>query len=123
MGVIDFNPSSDVGVLYLTEADLVGGYNYKGKLLKFSKVLLKIFFWDGVRCFLILPFSMLQILETKRNFCFSFSTLTYSLLRLTSSNFLLSCHRGLLQRAHGSSCVMVETYKIKSIIFFYILYL
>jgi len=40
MGVIDFNPSSDVGVLYLTEADLVGGYNYKGKLLKFSKVLL-----------------------------------------------------------------------------------
>lgn len=37
MGVIDFHPSSDVGVLYLTEADLVGGYNYKGKLLKFSK--------------------------------------------------------------------------------------
>lgn len=39
MGVIDFHPSPDVGVLYLTEADLVGGYNYKGKLLKFAKVL------------------------------------------------------------------------------------
>ena len=38
MGVIDFHPSSDVGVLYLTEADLVGGYSYKGKLLKFAKV-------------------------------------------------------------------------------------
>ena len=43
MGVIDFHPSSDVGVLYLTEADLVGGYNYKGKLLKFSKVLYNCF--------------------------------------------------------------------------------
>lgn len=39
MGVTDFNPSSDVGVVYLTEADLVGGYSYKGKLLKFAKVL------------------------------------------------------------------------------------
>ena len=38
MGVVDFNPSSDVGVVYLSEADLVGGYNYKEKLLKFGKV-------------------------------------------------------------------------------------
>ncbi|RMX51316.1 hypothetical protein pdam_00004680 [Pocillopora damicornis] len=37
MGVVDFNPSSDVGVVYLSEADLVGGYNYKEKLLKFGK--------------------------------------------------------------------------------------
>lgn len=37
MGVVDFNPSSDVGVVYLSEADLVGGYTYKGKLLKFAK--------------------------------------------------------------------------------------
>ncbi|KAL9975968.1 hypothetical protein ACROYT_G013196 [Oculina patagonica] len=37
MGVTDFNPSSDVGVVYLTEADLVDGYSYKGKLLKFAK--------------------------------------------------------------------------------------
>lgn len=38
MGVIDFQPSSDVVVLYLTEADLVGGYSYKGRLFKFAKV-------------------------------------------------------------------------------------
>jgi len=38
MGVIDFKPSSDVGVLFLTEADLVGGYSYKDRLLKFAKV-------------------------------------------------------------------------------------
>ena len=38
MGVVDFNSSSDVGVVYLSEADLVGGYNYKEKLLKFGKV-------------------------------------------------------------------------------------
>ena len=39
MGVIDFHPSSDVAVVYLTEADLVGGYTYKSKLLNFAKVL------------------------------------------------------------------------------------
>lgn len=39
MGVIDFNLLLDVGVLYFIEVDLVGGYNYKGKLFKFVKVL------------------------------------------------------------------------------------
>lgn len=39
MGVIDFNPSTDVGVIYLTEADLVGGDPYKAKILKLAKVL------------------------------------------------------------------------------------
>ena len=38
MGVVDFHPSSDVGVVYLTEADLVGD-SYKAKLLKLAKVL------------------------------------------------------------------------------------
>ena len=38
MGVIDFNPSTDVGVFYLTEADLVGGDTYKAKILKLAKV-------------------------------------------------------------------------------------
>ena len=70
MGVIDFQPSSDVGVLYLTEADLVGGYSYKGRLLKFAKVFVKLFQWVEVRCFSILPLSMLQILETKRYLSF-----------------------------------------------------
>lgn len=40
MGVIDFNPSTDVGVIYLTEADLVGGDPYKAKILKLAKVLI-----------------------------------------------------------------------------------
>ncbi|KAM7432192.1 hypothetical protein ABFA07_017349 [Porites harrisoni] len=38
MGVLDFHPSLEVGVVYLTEADLVaGGDSYKSKLLKLAK--------------------------------------------------------------------------------------
>ena len=40
MGVLDFHPSTDVRVVYLTEADLVGGDTYKSKLNKLTKVLL-----------------------------------------------------------------------------------
>ena len=40
MGVLDFHPSLEVGVVYLSEADLVaGGDSYKSKLLKLAKVL------------------------------------------------------------------------------------
>ena len=38
MGVLDFHLSTDLGVMYLTEADLVGGDSYKAKLLKLAKV-------------------------------------------------------------------------------------
>ena len=38
MGVLDFHPSMDVAVVYLTEADLVEGDSYKVKLLKLAKV-------------------------------------------------------------------------------------
>ena len=38
MGVLDFHPSTDVGVVYLTEADLVEGDTYKSKLNKLTKV-------------------------------------------------------------------------------------
>ncbi|XP_074618304.1 Fanconi anemia core complex-associated protein 24-like isoform X4 [Acropora palmata] len=37
MGVLDFHPSTDVGVVYLTEADLVEGDTYKSKLNKLTK--------------------------------------------------------------------------------------
>ncbi|XP_074618306.1 Fanconi anemia core complex-associated protein 24-like [Acropora palmata] len=37
MGVLDFHPSSDVGVVYLTEADLLEGDTYKSKLNKLTK--------------------------------------------------------------------------------------
>ena len=40
MGVLDFHPSTDVGLVYLTEADLVEGDTYKSKLNKLTKVLL-----------------------------------------------------------------------------------
>ena len=39
MGVLDFHPSTDVGLVYLTEADLVEGDTYKSKLNKLTKVL------------------------------------------------------------------------------------
>jgi len=41
MGVLDFHLSTDLGVMYLTEADLVGGDSYKPKLLKLAKASFK----------------------------------------------------------------------------------
>jgi len=41
MGVLDFHLSTDLGVMYLTEADLVGGDSYKAKLLKLAKASFK----------------------------------------------------------------------------------
>ena len=40
MGILDFHPSTDVGVIYLTEADLVDVDTYKAKLYQLAKVLL-----------------------------------------------------------------------------------
>lgn len=38
MGVVDFHPSVDMAVIYLTENDLVSGTMYKRKLVKLRKV-------------------------------------------------------------------------------------
>ncbi|XP_064599200.1 Fanconi anemia core complex-associated protein 24-like isoform X2 [Liolophura sinensis] len=37
LGVVDFHPSMSVGVIYLSEADIITGTAYKRKLVKFRK--------------------------------------------------------------------------------------
>ena len=41
LGVVDFHPSKDVGIVYVSEADLVSGQTYKRKLVKLRKVTVK----------------------------------------------------------------------------------
>lgn len=41
MGILDFHPSTDVGVIYLTEADLVDVDTYKAKLYQLAKASFK----------------------------------------------------------------------------------
>ena len=38
LGIVDFHPTNDVGVIYLSEANLVTGSSYKRKLVKLRKV-------------------------------------------------------------------------------------
>ena len=38
LGIIDFYPSSGIGVVYLSEAELVSGTDYRAKLKKLAKV-------------------------------------------------------------------------------------
>ena len=38
LGIVDFHPASDIGIVYLNEADLVTGSSYKRKLVKLRKV-------------------------------------------------------------------------------------
>ena len=74
MGVLDFHPSTDVGVVYLTEADLVEGDSYKAKLYKLAKVL----FWKDWQFGLIqyLDFSDFQLNTKSKNRFFPLFLLT-----------------------------------------------
>jgi hypothetical protein len=38
MGLADFLASNDIAIVYITEADLIGGTDYRTKILKVSKV-------------------------------------------------------------------------------------
>ena len=38
LGFMDFRPSGDVGVLFLNEAELIRGTNYKQRIIKLAKV-------------------------------------------------------------------------------------
>ena len=38
LGVIDFCPSSNIAVVYITEAELVAGTTYRRRLVRLSKV-------------------------------------------------------------------------------------
>ena len=38
LGVIDFHPSNEAGVIYVSETDLVAGSNFKQKIAKLRKV-------------------------------------------------------------------------------------
>ncbi|XP_031552430.1 Fanconi anemia core complex-associated protein 24-like [Actinia tenebrosa] len=42
MGMADFYASNDIAIVYLTEADLIGGLDYKAKILKISKTAPKV---------------------------------------------------------------------------------
>lgn len=41
LGVVDFHPSMSMGVIYLSEADIITGTAYKRKLVKFRKVVIR----------------------------------------------------------------------------------
>jgi hypothetical protein len=38
LGFMDFQPSGDVGVLFLNESELIGGTSYKQRIVKLAKV-------------------------------------------------------------------------------------
>ena len=60
LGVVDFHPSKDVGIVYVSEADLVSGQTYKRKLVKLRKV-------SSVKVYIIF-FTFFNIHENHCNF-------------------------------------------------------
>ena len=50
LGVVDFHPSKDVGIVYVSEADLVSGQTYKRKLVKLRKVTVRSIFFTLIFC-------------------------------------------------------------------------